>query len=257
MTDSANKFVWYDLMTTDMAAAERFYGDVIGWDAKDAGMPGAAYTLLSAGTEVVGGLMHMPKDTGSRSVHPAWMGHIGVDDVDAYVGRLSAAGGAVHRPPTDIPGIGRFAVVADPHGASFILFHGSGTPPVPPEDAAAPGHIGWRELQAGDLKSDFAFYAELFGWTRAEALDMGAMGTYQMFAAGDRPIGGMMTKMPEVPAPFWLYYFNVEAIDAAADRVREGGGDVLNGPMQVPGGSWIVQCTDPQGAMFGAAAAKR
>ena len=81
-------------------------------------------------------------------------------------------------------------------------------------------------------------------------MDMGAMGTYQIFAIGGVPCGGMMTKMPQIPHPFWLYYFNVDGIDAAMTRVKKAGGQILNGPMEVPGGSWIAQCIDPQGAMF-------
>ncbi len=79
---------------------------------------------------------------------------------------------------------------------------------------------------------------------------MGPMGTYQLFAAGGEAIGGMMTKPAQIPSPAWLFYFIVPEIDAAAARATDRGGQVLNGPMQVPGGGWIVQCTDPQGAMF-------
>jgi uncharacterized protein len=60
----------------------------------------------------------------------------------------------------------------------------------------------------------------------------------------------MMTRMPQMPASFWLYYVNVAGVDAAVARVKTGGGQICNGPMQVPGGSWIAQCADPQGAMF-------
>jgi predicted enzyme related to lactoylglutathione lyase len=81
-------------------------------------------------------------------------------------------------------------------------------------------------------------------------MDMGAMGTYQIFSADGQMIGGMFTKPPAVPAPFWLYYFVVDAIDAAIERVKAGGGQILNGPMEVPGGDWIIQGRDPQGAMF-------
>ena len=108
----------------------------------------------------------------------------------------------------------------------------------------------FRELQAGDLEAALAFYQSQFGWSRAEAVDMGPIGLYQLFATGGPAVGGMMARMPEVPAPFWLYYFNVAAVDAAVAKVTQLGGQVLMGPQQVPGGSWIVQCTDPQGALF-------
>ena len=128
-------------------------------------------------------------------------------DVDAYAGRVTKAGGAVHVPPTDIPNIGRFAMVADPQGAVFSLFKPLSDMPPPAADPATPGTIGWHELMAANGEKAFAFYADLFGWTKDEALDMGAMGRYQLFTAGGPPIGGMMTKPAEVPVPFWSYYF--------------------------------------------------
>jgi len=256
MPKISGKFVWYDVMTTDTKAAETFYRGVMGWDAKDSGMADGTYTLLSVGPTMIGGLMPIPEDARKAGVGPAWMGYIGVDDVDAYAGRVKKAGGAIHRGPEDIPGVGRFAVAADPHGAGFMLFQPNTTEQPAPVPPGTPGHIGWHELYAGDRESAFAFYTALFGWTKAEAVESPA-GLYQTFATGGAPLGGMMTKPPQVPQPCWLYYFNVEAIDAAIDRVKAGGGQVLHGPMQVPGGSWIAQCRDPQGAMFAIVASKR
>ncbi len=70
------------------------------------------------------------------------------------------------------------------------------------------------------------------------------------FPPEGQTIGGMFTKPPTLPHPFWLYYFNVDDIEAASKRVEAGGGQILYGPMVVPGGAWIVHCTDPQGAIF-------
>jgi uncharacterized protein len=251
---SNGKFVWYDLMTTDTKAAEAFYRSVVGWDAKDSGMPNETYTLLSAGPVMVGGLMPIPQD--AKGLRPCWSGYIGVDDVDAYTQRVTAAGGAVTRPPTDIPGVGRFAVVADPQGAVFLLFKGmSGETPV--ESPKTPGHIAWHELYTTNMDSAFAFYAGLFGWTKTQSFDIGPLGTYQTFATGGSRAGGMMTKPREVPGPVWLYYFSVPAIDVAAAKVTAGGGKIVYGPMPVPDGGWILQCVDPQGAMFALASDKR
>jgi uncharacterized protein len=257
MPSEQAKFVWYDVMTTDVKAAEAFYRSVIGWDIRDSGMSDRSYLLLSAGPTMVGGLMPIPADARAMGAPAAWTGYIGVADVDAHAARVKAAGGTIHHAPEDIPGIGRFAVAADPQGAVFILYRGAGGEAPAPVAPGAPGHVGWHELHAGDRESAFAFYADLFGWTKAEAIDMGPMGTYQIFATGGVTIGGMMTKTPATPMAFWLYYFNVEALDAAVARVTEGGGQVVNGPHQVPGGSWIAQCRDPQGAMFALAAQKR
>ncbi|MQW87517.1 VOC family protein [Sinorhizobium saheli] len=250
------KFVWYELMTTDTKAAEAFYKDVVGWSVRDAGMPGMDYTLFSAGEHQVAGLMTMPEGALEMKVPPAWLGYVGVDDVDAAAEKLRAGGGTVHRSPEDIPNIGRFAIVTDPHGAAFALFKGQGEPP-PPMDQMAPGNVGWHELMAGDLDTAFDFYSSLFGWTKDQAMDMGEMGVYQIFAHNGQPIGGMMTRPAEVPNPYWLYYFNVEALDAAIDRAKSGGAKMLMEPMEVPGGAWIVQATDPQGALFALVAPKR
>lgn len=257
MSQPGGKFVWYELMTSDTAAATRFYQSVVGWDAKDAGMPGGDYTILSAGGVGIGGLMALPAEASAMGVPPCWTGYVGVDDVDAYVARVTGAGGKLLREPEDIPGVGRFAVVADPYGAGFILFKGTSAEVPPAPAPKTPGHMGWNELQAGDGAGAFAFYSGLFDWTKAEAMDMGPQGVYQLFATGGEPVGGMMTKMPEVPQPFWLYYINVAALDVATAKVTEGGGKVLVGPMEVPGGSWIVNCIDPQGAVFALVAPKR
>jgi predicted enzyme related to lactoylglutathione lyase len=249
MADYKGKFVWYELMTSDIAAATRFYSDVVGWSAKDAGMSGMSYSLFSAGDIQVAGVMAIPDAARQGGMRPAWFGYIAVDDVDKSAEALKKAGGTVHREPADIPGVGRFAFVADPQGAMFYLFRGmSEAPPSPPMGTVGLG--GWHELYAADLEPAFAFYAKLFGWTKGEAMDMGAMGVYQLFNKGSEMIGGMMKKLDSMPMPMWNYYFTVPEIDAAAARVKAGGGAVVNGPMDVPGGSRIIQCMDPQGAMF-------
>ena len=257
MSDNANPFVWYDVMTSDTAAAEKFYRAVVGWDIKDSGMPDRSYSILFAGATMVGGAMPIPDEAKAMGAKPAWMGYIGVDNVDLMAGKIKAAGGAILREPADIPTVGRFAVAADPHGAGFMIFKPSSdqAPEAAPPDT--PGQFGWRELHAGEGAASFAFYSGLFGWTKDMTVDMGAMGIYQTYHTAGAQGGGMMTKSPQMPRPFWLYYINVDAIDAAAARVSAAGGKVVNGPMPVPSGRWIVTGLDPQGAMFGLLAPKR
>lgn len=256
VTDPTAKgsFVWYELMTTDMDAAEAFYRDVVGWNTADSGIPGMRYTMLSAGEQQVAGLMTLPDD--AAGAQPGWIGYVGVNDVDAAAKRVAERGGAVHRQPDDIPGVGRFAMAADPQGAMFVLFKplagGSPSDSVSPMTA---GHISWHELRTTDWEAAFGFYADQFGWAKSEAMDMGPMGLYQMFNAGagspgsGDAIGGMMNS-PDVPGPVWLYYFSVEDIDAAAKRTTDGGGRILRGPTEIPGGDFVIQAQDPQGAMF-------
>ena len=250
-------FVWYELMTTDTKAAETFYDDVVGWTSADSGMPDADYTLFKTNGLRVAGLMTLPQSARDMNVPPAWLGYIGVDDVDASAEKLVKLGGTVHRQPDDIPSVGRFAVVADPHGAVFALFSTSDGE-MPDIKQMDPGSIGWHELMAGDIAVELPFYQEMFGWQKDEGLDMGDMGIYQLFSHDGAQIGGMMNKLAAIPAPpYWGFYFNVDALDAAIERSNAKGGKVVNGPMEVPGGACVVNCVDPQGAHFNLVAMKR
>ncbi|WP_438277419.1 VOC family protein [Nitrobacter sp.] len=254
-SSSVGRFVWYELMTSDVEAAKAFYTKVVGWQAEDTAATGMTYTLFKVGEVHAAGLMALTEDARNRGVPPCWTGYVAVDDVDASSDQFKKHGGAVHVPPCDIPNTGRFAIVADPQGAVLALFKGA-TPQQAPA-FGAPGHAGWHELMAADWEKAFAFYATLFGWQRADAIDIGPMGKYQLFTAGEQPIGGMFNKPAKMPIPFWLYYFSIDAIDAGTERVKSGGGKIINGPMEVPGDMWIVQCTDPQGAMFALVAPKK
>lgn len=256
MAASPRNFIWYELMTSDTKAAEDFYSSVVGWRPEPFGNAKMAYTVMNAGDRDVAGIMAVPEEARQMGMRPMWVGYIHVPDVDVATENLRDAGGKIHREPEDIPEVGRFSVVADPQGAMFMLMspQGPDMPPVPP---MTPGHCGWHELYAADWQKAFDFYSGQFGWTRGEAMDMGGMGTYQIVNCGDEMIGAMMDKPKEVPSPFWQFYFIVDAIDAATDRIKAAGGSVLMGPHEVPGGSWIVQGLDPQGAAFALVAARR
>lgn len=257
---SVPQFFWYELLTDDPAAALDFYRSVVGWEGRT--FPGGGdYTVLQIDGDGVAGLMRMPPDIG---MPPVWMGYIHVEDVDAATQKAVDAGGRLHRPPQDIPGAGRMSMVGDPQGAVFHLMTPKppeGTPPDPRPGApgfhpTALGRSAWSELHATDWEKAWDFYAGQFGWTRAEPFDMGPLGLYQIFEANGRQIGGMFNS-PGMPRPVWLYYFNVASIDAAVAAIAAGGGKVTHGPDQVPGGTWTVQATDPQGAIFGLTAANR
>jgi predicted enzyme related to lactoylglutathione lyase len=258
MTGSQNPFVWYELVTSDPDAARGFYGHVAGWDAQITEMAGPPYTLFGPQTAPVAGMIDQKLLTGDSAGCPTcWTGFVGVADVDAAAAEAKRLGGSITVPPRDIPNVGRFAVIQDPQGAALALFRGAQEPQCEPPAPETPGRFGWHELLATDGVAAFAFYAALFGWQKSTAVDMGAMGTYQLFSIGGRDAGGMMSRPPAVPGPFWLYYINVPAISAAIARVQERGGTVMNGPMEVPGGTWIAQCRDPQGAAFALAAPQR
>lgn len=244
------QFVWYELMTSDLEGALAFYQSVVGWTAAGAGNPAVDYRLLSAGETMVAGAMAIPEAECAEGMRPCWTLYVGAAGTDATAATIEAAGGKILRPPEDIPGVGRFAIVADPQGAPFGIIAWAEEMAAPPQ-SMAPGHIGWHELYAGDEPTIFAFYDRVFGWEKAEGMDMGPMGTYQLFRT--RPgeaTGGIMTRTPEIPHPFWNFYFNVDDIDGATARVTAGGGTIVQPAMEVPGGAWIIQALDPQGAFF-------
>jgi predicted enzyme related to lactoylglutathione lyase len=248
------KFSWYELMTSDTAAAGKFYSDVVGWTTQEmTGSEGPPYTTFNIGNVGIAGMLKMEG-------HTAWVGYISVDDVDAHVEKIVEAGGKLWRPATDIPGILRFAVMSDPQGAAIVVFTPNPAMPSPERPAPpAPGTIGWHELYTTDIDAAFDFYSQLFGWTKVSDMDMGPMGLYRIFDEGDHKQmgdGGLMNKPPQAPVSSWNFYFCVDSIGAALQRVKSGGGTVTNGPMQVPGGGWIIQGQDPQGAMFSLVASK-
>src|SRR5262245_26226375 len=259
MADGKPRFIWYELMTSDQDAAEAFYRAVVGWNMADAGQPGMRYTILSAGDQGMGGLMALPDEAYKAGTRPGWLGYIGVPDTDSAAKRILKAGGAIHRDPDDIPNVGRFAVVADPGSAVFNLL--TPLPRVdapPPAEPTTPGLIGWHELYSSlGQAAAFGFYSAQFGWETADLMDMGPMGKYRVFAADGVPMGGMMDKPENAPASAWSFYINVDGIDAAIERIKSSGGQVLMGPHEVPGGSWIVQAMDPQGAAFALISATR
>jgi uncharacterized protein len=251
-TSRTGDFIWHELRTTDAKGAQDFYTDVIGWQARSSGDPGGIpYTLLAVGEDNAAGLMQLSPEMLAGGMQPSWAGFIAVDDVDAYARRVEQAGGKLHCPPQDIPGVGRWASVADPQGAAFLLFKEAANYAPRRAPAGSPGTVGWNELSANDEQSAWPFYSGLFGWNVETTMDMGPMGTYRIFNNGAAPIGAMMTRDPKTsPAPFWLFYFNVNDIDTAVNRINEKNGKVLMGPHQVPGGMWIVLGRDPQGVLF-------
>jgi predicted enzyme related to lactoylglutathione lyase len=248
MAGAQSSFVWYELLTRDVAAAKVFYGEVVGWAMQDVPMPGMTYTLFSAGSSQVGGMMRMPQDACDAGTQPFWATYIDTDDVDAAATRLRSRGGALHKGPDDIPEVGRFAVVADPQGAMFNLFK----PSRPGERGVSnsPGQVGWHELHTKDWSKAWEFYSGMFGWQKGQAVDMGPMGTYQTFLIGGAQSGAMFNSPAAERASFWLIYFSVGDIDAAGRRIAGAGGKINSGPHQVPGGQWIIQAADPQGAAF-------
>lgn len=243
-------FCWFQLLTTDVKAATEFYGVLLGWSfTRQPDIPGNTSFIENAG-EGIGDVSKL--DPSGNNSSPLWRAIVSVDDVDAAVARAETLGGRIISGPFDIPGgFGRVADIADPSGATLSVYtsaSGEAAPTVHRPDV--PGFGGWFELYCRDVEEATAFYGAMFGWQKQEDMDMGGAGIYRLFTVNGVQTGGMMKPMEPGTGPTWNFYFNCKSVEAAAASIRGAGGDVLMGPHEVPGGSWIIMARDPQGIMF-------
>lgn len=248
MSDYRGRFLWYELMTSDVESAIDFYTGITGWSTQAWEGGGQPYTMWMAGEVPVGGVMALPADAVAAGAPPHWIAYVGAPDLDATVARALELGAHVVVPTMDLPEVGRMTILTDPQGAIFAAYQPA-TEPLP-EEPPAEGRFSWTEL-ASDRLAAWAFYTELFGWETMQEVDMGEVGTYQVYGRpGGWPLGGMMDRTPEMTQAAWTPYVQVADCDAAATAATERGGRVIYGPTSVPDGGTIAMCLDPQGAMF-------
>ena len=252
-------YIWYELMTPDAAAAKRFYDQVVsGWTvASESVAPGIDYRMINRSDGgMAGGVLTLTDEMRQSGARPLWIGYLHNTDVDAAVESIKADGGTVMMDPWDQPGVGRLAMVTGPEGAPFYLMN-----PIPPaENPDAKSdvfsvdeaeHFRWNELYSSEPAKSVEFFKRQFGWSQDGDMDMGPMGKYQFFQHDGVGIGAVMKTPPNVPHSIWNHYIGVADIDAAADAIRSGGGQILQGPMEIPGGEYALNGVDPQGAAFG------
>ena len=244
-TTVLGRFLWHELMTTDSKAAQAFYPKVTGWKTQP-WEQNADYILWVAKSGPVGGVMELSEATRSSGAKPHWLPYVGTPDIEGTLKEATNLGALVVVQVTGIPNGGKYAVVADPQGAMFGLYASpSATVPGSPKL----GEFSWHELATADYRSAFSFYQALFGWQKVDEHDMGPMGIYFMFGFSGVPFGGMFNKPADMLSS-WLNYALVRDAAKVAKAAKAAGGQVINGPMEVPGGDWITQILDPQGAAF-------
>ena len=242
------RFVWHDLMTNDPASSLTFYSELFGWTGRQVEMGGmGSYTFLNAGGIENGGMAAMDP---AQKIPSHWLSYLTVDDVDELVQRAGELGLEVKFPPTDIPEVGRFAVVADPTGAHFAPFKGLRPAPPDPEGPPPAGAFCWNELLTRDLAKAADFYGMLCGWGR-EDVDMGEMGSYALFKRGEKDAAGMMAMPPQAQGPCaWLTYVAVEDVDRTAKKITDLEGSLVVPPTDIPGIGRFAVGADPNGATF-------
>lgn len=260
MTEQTGAFIWYELMTSDVAAARAFYRAVVGWQIDEQAVPsgggGAYHMVRRSDGGFAGGVMVMGPEMLAEGWRPSWLGYVHVPDVDRVAGEFAGAGGSVVMGPMDLPGVGRIALARDPQGALIYLM--DPTPPSDQPDAQSdvfsvdrPQHMRWNEFNATDLDAALTFYRQRFGWAQEGEMDMGPLGPYRFIQQGGVAIGAFMRKVPEQPEPAWIFYAGVDDIDRAVAAVVANGGTLLVGAMEIPGGEFSATALDPQGAVIG------
>ncbi len=252
MTNPHGSFIWYELLTKDPSAAKAFYDDVVGWNI-DAERPSddMDYRMIVAHDGNVGGVMGLNADMIAGGAQPVWLGYFGVDDVDASVAGIVADGGKVHLPAFDIPDVGRIAMVTDPQGVPFYVMRGASDKSSEAYQRMGMGHVSWNELLTSDDAAALAFYDKQFNIKKTGAMPMGEMGDYSFIGHGNEEMIGAVMKAPPGAPTGWGFYFRVPDIAVAKAKVEAGGGKVRQGPMEVPGGEWVINAEDPEGVSFG------
>ncbi|WP_324752029.1 VOC family protein [Roseovarius sp. Pro17] len=251
MTNRDGTPIWYELMTDAPDAAQDFYGKVMGWNFQKppGGLKRDYRAFATSDGKGVGGVMRTPDHAKGRPA--TWDAYFGVSDVDAMAEQVKNLGGTIQMEPQNIPGVGRFAFVEDPQGATFYLMRGDSDGQSMAFDPVKAGLCSWNELVTYDQTAALDFYGKLFGWKKTGVMPMGPMGDYTFFGKGDvEMFGAMMNAQKAGKDPFWNFAFTVPDIDAAKAAVEADGGSVTHGPIDLPGdkGDWLIQATDPQGA---------
>jgi predicted enzyme related to lactoylglutathione lyase len=248
-------FIWYELMTPDPEGAKAFYDALVGWEIGPAVAEYNGYRMIGRSDgKFAGGVLQLNDEMQRHGARPTWLGYILVPDVDRSVAVIEQAGGKALMPATDIPNVGRIAMVADPLGAPFYIMK-----PLPPQgdpnaksDVFSPSEqqrVGWNELSTSDPAAARRFYGDQFGWTSDEFMPMGEQGEYRFFDHQGQRIGAVAGAM-DGQQPHWRYYFRVPSIAKAKETAEAKGGKIAMGPMEVPTGDYIIIGIDPQGAEF-------
>jgi len=240
-------FSWYELATTDQAAAKAYYTELFGWSFRDNPMgPDAYYTMFTLNGKLVGAAFK--EDPEQAEAPPHWRTYITVANIDESAAKAEALGGKVIHPPFDVMDAGRMAWLRDPTGAGFALWQANKH--IGAEIAGEAGSAVWNELMTTDTDAATKFYTELFGWT-AKAQDMGTM-IYTVFSKGETMVGGMMKIGPEMGGapPHWMNYFGTADCDATVERSQRAGGKTIVPPTDIPGVGRFAVLSDPQGAAF-------
>ncbi len=245
----AGSFCWIELHTSDQASAKSFYNALFGWEANDMPMgPNDYYTIFRLqGRDAAAGCTLLP-DERKQGVPPHWLIYVAVDNADAAVAKAQALGGTILAPAFDVMDAGRMAVVQDPSGATFCPWQANRNTGI--GISQVHGTLCWADLSTPDAKRASDFYSGLFGWSIfADPKDKSG---YLHIKNEEHFIGGVPPAAHRKPGapPHWMAYFQVDDVDAAANKATQGGAKLYLPPMTMEGVGRMSVMADPQGAVF-------
>lgn len=239
--------VWFDLFSDNIPKATAFYSELFNWNTDVMNTPSGPYTIFKTNGKSVGGLTKPSEPTLANT----WLAYISVQNLKTATSAIKQHGGTVMGSPTQMPGVGSWQLAKDPQGAVFCAFEGESKSADCANDFSS-GQIGefcWHELMCHNFQEELTFYGEVFGWKPSESIDMGPMGTYQLYNAGEKTVGGMMNNTPDMPQKtYWLEYINVDNVDDTLKRALSLGAHPTFPAMNVGNNSGrIAGLIDPLG----------
>jgi uncharacterized protein len=238
---------WAELVTTDVEAARKFYGEVLGWSEYEIGGPEMGnYSTPKVSGQMAAGIATQQDEEKKMGVPPHWNTYISVESADDAAKKAQDLGATVIAEPFDVMDLGRMAVLLDPVGAAICVWEPKST--IGSEIMREPGAVTWFELDVKDTDSAKDFYTKWLGWKANEHKEPVEYTEWQL---GSESVGGMLKVTPDMGdiPPMWAVFFEVPDTDDAVAKAKKAGGQVFVEPMDVPAGRFSV-LADPQGAVF-------
>ncbi|HET7140148.1 MAG TPA: VOC family protein [Arthrobacter sp.] len=239
---------WIDLMTSDIAKARQFYGELFGWEYETGDEEKyGGYTTARKNGKTVAGLMQ--KDEDQAGMPDVWSTYLRSDDAEATAAAVTANGGQVYMPPMDVPEQGHMAIFGDASGAAIGIWQPREMKGF--ELVAEPGAAAWHELHTKDYDAAVKFYQDVFAWETDVMSDTPEF-RYTTLGAGDSAKAGILDASGYLPAEVpssWHTYFAVESTDASVEKAIAMGATLVDPAEDTPYGR-LATLTDPTGAMF-------
>jgi predicted enzyme related to lactoylglutathione lyase len=238
--DDIGQFAWQDLMTDDVSASRRFYGELLGWKFEETTRFKDPYLLVRSGGHLVGGIVSVEREQPDQPI-AQWLSYVRVDDVKQVVEKIRQAGGKVLVSPVAVDW-GMAAVVSDPQGALLgVLQSPEKLPP-----GLSPGRFFWHEYLTPDSAQAVSFYSDTFGYLSEVTETRGGMAYHVLRRT--KPAAGIV-EIRDLPVrPNWLPYVRVQDPVALASKARDLGGQVLLEPSRESRNSSLAIVADPAGA---------